>query len=202
MVRAQYTAGNINGAKQVAYRKEANVAPLSFTETFFAGKFFIDNERWKNIPFYLRTGKCLSKQASLIVIQFKNTPHKIFKEDCNPNRLVIAIQPDNEISLWFESKVPGLEMKLKNVEMDFTYRESYTEQLPEAYEALLLDAMQGDLSLFMGKDQVETAWKIVMPVLNEWQQQKGKGLNFYGAGSTGPKAATDLVKNDGREWYL
>ena len=202
IVRGQYTAGNINGVKQAAYRKEENVAPASFTETYFAGKFFIDNDRWKNIPFYLRTGKCFSKQASLIVIQFKNTPHKIFKEDCNPNRLIITIQPDNEISLWFESKVPGLEMKLKNVEMDFTYRESYTEQLPEAYEALLLDAMQGDASLFMRNDQVEMAWKIVMPIITTWQKQKKTGLKFYAAGSTGPKAADDLIQNDGRKWYL
>ncbi len=202
IVRGQYSAGSINGVKQSAYRKEDNVDPLSFTETYFAGKFFIDNDRWKNIPFYLRTGKCLSNQASLIVIQFKKTPHKIFKDDCNPNRLVIAIQPDNEISLWFESKVPGLQMKLKNVEMDFTYRESYTEQLPEAYEALLLDAMTGDPSLFMRNDQVEIAWEIVMPILNKWQTQKKSGLKFYTAGSTGPKAADDLIQNDGREWYL
>ena len=202
IVRGQYTAGSINGVKQPAYRKEENVAASSFTETYFAGKFFIDNDRWKNIPFYLRTGKCLSKQASLIVIQFKNTPHKIFKDDCNPNRLVIAIQPDNEISLWFESKVPGLEMKLKNVEMDFTYRESYTEQVPEAYEALLLDAMEGDPSLFMRNDQVEMAWKIVMPFITKWQKQKSTGLKFYAAGSNGPKAADELIKKDGRQWYL
>ena len=138
----------------------------------------------------------------MIVIQFKNTPHKIFKEDCNPNRLVITIQPDNEISLWFESKVPGLELRLKNVEMDFTYRESYTEQLPEAYEALLLDAMEGDASLFMRNDQVEMAWKIVMPILDEFQKQKGTGLQFYKAGSTGPKAAKELVENDGRKWWI
>ena len=202
IVRGQYIEGSINGVKQAAYRKEENVAPLSFTETYFAGKFFIDNGRWKNIPFYLRTGKCLSKQTSMIVIQFIDTPHKIFNDDCNPNRLIITIQPDNEISLWFESKVPGLEMKLKNVEMDFTYRESYTEKLPEAYEALLLDAIQGDASLFMRKDQVEAAWKIVMPLLNEWPQQMAKGLKFYTAGSAGPKAADDLLKNDGRKWYL
>jgi glucose-6-phosphate 1-dehydrogenase len=202
IVRGQYTAGVVKGVKQPAYRKEENVDPASFTETYFAGKFFIDNDRWKNVPFYLRTGKCLSKQVSLIVIQFKDTPHKIFKEDCNPNRLVITIQPDNEISLWFESKVPGLEMKLKNVEMDFTYRESYAEQLPEAYEALLLDAMEGDPALFMRNDQVEMAWKIVMPILDEFKKQKSSGLQFYKDGSTGPKAANELLENDGRKWRI
>ncbi len=202
IIRAQYTEAKVNGAKQVAYRKEENVAPASVTETYFAGKFFIDNQRWKAVPFYLRTGKCLSKQTSVIVVEFKNTPHKIFKCDHEPNRLIISIQPDNEISLWFESKVPGLEMKLKNVEMDFTYRESYTEQLPEAYETLLLDAMEGDASLFMRNDQVETAWKVVMPIINNWQKQTKPNLKFYAAGSHGPKAADDLLKKDGRKWYL
>ncbi len=202
IIRAQYTKGTVKDTKQVAYREEENVAPASVTETYFAGKFFIDNQRWQGVPFYLRTGKCLSKQTSVIVVQFKNTAHKIFKHDCNPNRLIISIQPDNEISLWFESKIPGLEMKLQNVEMDFTYRESYTEQLPEAYEALLLDAMEGDASLFMRNDQVETAWKIVMPIITNWQKQTKPDLKFYAAGSDGPKTADDLIKKDGRKWYL
>jgi glucose-6-phosphate 1-dehydrogenase len=202
VVRGQYTKGSIKDVAQVAYRQEDKVNTASFTETYFAGKFFIDNRRWKNMPFYLRTGKCLSKQTSVITIEFKKTPHKIFKGDNLPNRLIISIQPDNEISLWFESKVPGLEMKLQNVEMDFTYRESYTEQLPEAYETLILDAMAGDPSLFMRNDQVETAWKIVMPFITKFQKQKSKGLKFYAAGSAGPNAADELLKKDGRKWYL
>jgi glucose-6-phosphate 1-dehydrogenase len=202
IIRAQYTKVSLKNTKQVGYREEEHVAPGSVTETYFAGKFFVDNQRWQGVPFYIRTGKCLSKQTSVIVIQFKNTPQKIFKSDCNANRLIISIQPDNEISLWFESKTPGLEMKLKNVEMDFTYRESYTEQLPEAYETLLLDAMEGDASLFMRNDQVETAWKIVMPIINTWQKQKKADLKFYAAGSEGPIAADDLLKKDGRKWYL
>ncbi len=202
IVRAQYTKGTVKDVKQIAYRDEERVAPGSVTETYFAGKFFIDNQRWQGVPFYIRTGKCLPKQTSVIMVAFKNTPHKIFTGDRFPNRLIIYIQPDNEISFWFESKIPGLEMKLKNVEMDFTYRESYAEQLPEAYEALLLDAMDGDASLFMRNDQVEIAWKIVMPIINYWQKQKSKGLKFYTAGSNGPKAADDLLKKDGRKWYL
>lgn len=202
VIRAQYSKGKVKGTAQAAYREEEKVAPASVTETFFAGKFFIDNPRWKGVPFYLRTGKCLSKQTSVIVLQFKQTPNRIFKDDCNPNRLIIAIQPDNEISLWFESKVPGLEMKLRNVEMDFTYKEAYPEQLPEAYETLLLDAMSGDPSLFMRNDQVECAWKIVMPIIKHWQKQKSSGLKFYAAGTEGPKASDDLLKADGRKWYL
>ena len=201
IVRAQYGAGKIKDLDQVGYRGEEKVAAGSMTETYFAGKFFIDNERWRNVPFYLRTGKCLAKQTSIIVIQFKDTPHRIFKEDTSPNRLVIAIQPDNAISLFFECKAPGLEMKLKNVEMDFTYRENYDQQLPEAYEALLLDAMEGDASLFMRKDQVEAAWKVVMPMINEWKRQAKSSLKFYPAGTMGPKLADELLRRDGREWY-
>ena len=201
IVRAQYGAGKIKDLDQVGYRGEEKVATGSTTETYFAGKFFIDNERWRNVPFYLRTGKCLAKQTSIIVIQFKDTPHRIFKEDTSPNRLVIAIQPDNAISLFFECKAPGLEMKLKNVEMDFTYRENYDQQLPEAYEALLLDAMEGDASLFMRKDQVEAAWKVVMPMINEWKKQARSSLKFYPAGTMGPKLADELLRRDGREWY-
>ena len=201
IVRGQYAAGKVKDAQQLAYREEEKVAPGSMTETFFAGKFHIDNEKWKNVPFYLRTGKCLAKQTSVIVIQYKDTPHRIFKGDTIPNRLVISIQPDNEISLFFECKVPGLELKLKNVEMDFTYRENYDEQLPEAYEALLLDAMEGDASLFMRKDQVEAAWEVVMPVIDDWKKQATSPLKFYPAGTMGPKLADDLLKKDGREWW-
>jgi glucose-6-phosphate 1-dehydrogenase len=118
--------------------QEDAVAKNSTTETFVAAKFFIDNKRWKGVPFFLRTGKSLPKQASVIVIQFKDSPQKLFKDDIVPNRLVISIQPEQEISLLFESKIPGVKMKLKPVEMDFTYKESYTEATPEAYEALLL----------------------------------------------------------------
>jgi glucose-6-phosphate 1-dehydrogenase len=139
IVRAQYTAGKINEQQQQGYLQEENIAPQSTTETFIAGKFFINNERWKGVPFFLATGKCLPKQASVIMIQFKNSPYKLFKDDTVPNRLTISIQPEQEISLLFESKVPGVQMKLKPVEMDFTYKDSYDEATPEAYETLLLD---------------------------------------------------------------
>ncbi|MEI9955122.1 MAG: glucose-6-phosphate dehydrogenase [Ferruginibacter sp.] len=139
IIRGQYTAATVNGVAQLGYLQEDAVAKNSTTETFVAGKFFVDNKRWKNVPFFLRTGKSLPKQASVIVIQFKESPQKLFKDDITPNRLIISIQPEQEISLLFESKIPGVKMKLKPVEMDFTYKESYTEATPEAYEALLLD---------------------------------------------------------------
>ena len=202
IVRAQYTKGKINDTPQQGYLEEENIAPTSTTETFIAGKFFINNERWKGVPFFLATGKCLPKQASVIMIQFKDSPYKIFKDDTVPNRLVISIQPEQEISLLFESKVPGVQMKLKPVEMDFTYKESYTEATPEAYETLLLDILDGDATLFMRSDQVEAAWKVVMPIINAWKKSPKKQLLKYPAGTWGPTAATSLLKPYAKQWVV
>lgn len=202
IIRGQYTSGEVNGVQQKPYRREKDVVKNSNTETFVAGKFYVDNLRWKGVPFYLRTGKCLARQASVIVIQFKDSPHKIFKDDKEPNRLMFAIQPQQEISLLFESKIPGMDMKLKPVEMDFTYRESYTEAVPEAYEDLLLDVLKGDATLFMRADQIEAAWKVVMPILNAWKKYPSKELKTYKPGTWGPKAADELIKRGGYKWLL
>jgi glucose-6-phosphate 1-dehydrogenase len=202
VVKAQYTAGKIKEVAQKSYLQEDNVTKKSSTETFVAAKFLIDNERWKGVPFFLRTGKSLPRQASVIVIQFKNTSHKIFKDDIVPNRLVISIQPEQEISLLFESKVPGVQMKLKSVEMDFTYKESYNEATPEAYEALLLDVIEGDATLFMRSDLVEAAWKVVMPILTAWKNNPKKMLHTYKAGSWGPLAAKLLLQGHATDWLL
>ncbi|RYF87325.1 MAG: glucose-6-phosphate dehydrogenase [Chitinophagaceae bacterium] len=202
IVKGQYTAGTLDGEPQVGYQQEDHVAKGSAVETYVAAKFFIDNERWKGVPFFLRTGKALPRQSAVIVIQFKPTPHKIFANDVVPNRLIISIQPEQKISLLFESKVPGVQMKLKPVEMDFTYKESYAEPSPEAYEALLLDAIEGDASLFMRSDQVEEAWKVVMPILDTWKKDPKKMLHKYKAGSWGPAAADALLKPYSKEWML
>lgn len=201
VVRAQYTAGEVDDVPKVAYRQEEQVSPESTTETFVALKMMIDNPRWEGVPFFLRTGKSMARQSSVIVVQFKDSPHKIFKDDIVPNRLIISIQPELEISLLFESKVPGLQMKLVPVEMDFTYQEAYTESLPEAYEALLLDVLQGDATLFMRADQVEAAWKVVMPILDAWKKSPSKQLHFYESGTWGPAAAGNLLKPYAKEWY-
>jgi glucose-6-phosphate 1-dehydrogenase len=201
VVRAQYTEGELQGQKRVGYRQEAQVAPDSKTETFVAARFFIDSQRWKGVPFFLRTGKSMPRQSSVIMIQFKESPHKIFKDDSVPNRLVISIQPELEIKLGFESKVPGLHMKLVPQEMDFMYTENYSQSLPEAYETLLLDVLEGDATSFMRTDQIEMAWKIVMPILNAWKKSPGKQLQFYPAGSWGPAAADKLLKPYAKEWY-
>lgn len=201
VIRGQYTAGDINTIPRPAYRQEDQVQPESNTETFTALKLFIDNERWQGVPFFLRTGKSMPKQSSVIVIQFKDSPHKIFRDDIVPNRLIMSIQPELEISLLFESKIPGLEMKLQPVEMDFMYQDAYTEGVPEAYEALLLDVMQGDATLFMRADQVEAAWKVVMPIIDAWKKYPSKQLKFYPAGTWGPETSNTMLKPYAREWF-
>jgi glucose-6-phosphate 1-dehydrogenase len=202
VVRGQYAQGTVDGQPQVAYRAEKNVSADSNTETFVAARFFINNKRWKGVPFILRTGKALQRQASVIVLQFKDSPHRIFKDDVMPNRLIISIQPEQEISLLFDSKVPGLKMELKPVDMDFMYRDAYTQDIPEAYETLLLDVLEGDATLFMRADQVEAAWKIVMPVIDAWKKYPSKQLRFYEAGSWGPPEATKLLKPFAKDWIL
>ena len=201
VIRGQYEAGVVGNMPRPAYRQEEQVASDSTTETFVAAKLAIDNDRWKGVPFFLRTGKSMPRQSSVIVIQFKDSPHKIFKDDIVPNRLIISIQPELEISLLFESKVPGLHMKLVPVEMDFMYQDAYTESLPEAYEALLLDVLEGDSTLFMRADQVEAAWKVVMPIIDAWNKKPSKQLHFYKSGEWGPAAANALLKPFAKEWF-
>lgn len=201
VVRGQYTDGTVEGEQRQAYRKEEHVDPNSTTETYVAARLFIDNDRWKGVPFFLRTGKNMARQSTVIMIQFKESPHKIFKDDSTPNRLIISIQPELEIGLLFEAKVPGLEMKLLPVEMDFMYKESYVESLPEAYEGLLLDVLQGDATQFMRADQIELGWKAVMPILDAWKKYPRKQLQMYAAGTWGPPAADAILKPFAKEWF-
>jgi glucose-6-phosphate 1-dehydrogenase len=202
VVRGQYG----DGKDQPAYRKEKNVAPKSTVETFVALKLFIDNWRWQNVPFYLRTGKALAKTTSIISIQFKGVPHNLFGEkiveDPRPNQLIMSIQPEMEITLLFHAKEPGVQMKIKPVEMDFTYKESYDIPVPEAYETLLLDVLEGNASLFMRADQVEEAWKIVTPIMETWKKQPAAGFPNYSPGSWGPKEAEKLISQQNCEWTL
>jgi glucose-6-phosphate 1-dehydrogenase len=206
VIKGQYGEGSVKGKKQAAYRKEKNVNPRSNTETFVALKLFIDNWRWQNVPFYLRTGKCLAKSTSLIVVQFKQIPHNLFNNkvmaDSKPNQLIVSIQPEMEITLLFHAKEPGVKLQIKPVEMDFTYKESYDIPVPEAYETLLLEALECDASLFMRSDQVEAAWKVVTPVIESWRKENDRRFPNYQPGSWGPKGAEALIKKDGREWTL
>jgi len=204
-VRGQYAKGWMEGKEVPGYREEVNVDPQSNTETFAAVKFFVDNWRWQGVPFYLRTGKRLHQSASVITIQFRDVPHRVFPsestESWQQNRLIISIQPEMSIRLQVQAKRPGLDMILNAVDMVFDYKGTYTNQAPEAYETLLLDTMLGDQTLFMRGDQVESAWELIMPILNAWQNKKSLSFPNYSADSWGPENAEALIARDGFHWF-
>lgn len=204
-VRGQYGRGWLEGKEVPAYREEKDVNPASNTETFAAIKFFIDNWRWQDVPFYCRTGKRLHQSASVISIQFRDVPHLIFPtetlESWQQNRLIISIQPEMSIRLQVQAKRPGLDMMLNPVDMIFDYRGTYPDQSPEAYETLLLDTMVGDQTLFMRGDQVEAAWDLLMPILHAWERKKSLNFPNYAADSWGPEIAEALIARDGFHWF-
>ena len=207
VVRGQYGPGWVAGKPVPGYREEPKVARDSNTETFAALLLHIQNWRWADVPFYLRTGKRLAKPATEISVQFKQPPLALFKEmqaDPEPNLLAMRIQPDEGILLRFVAKVPGLGLDVRSVNMDFTYGSSFASDAPEAYETLLLDAMLGDASLFTRADEVEAAWGIVSPINRTWDawHQDGHGPRFpnYAAGTWGPEEADQLIERDGRRW--
>jgi glucose-6-phosphate 1-dehydrogenase len=208
VVRAQYTEGWVGDKHVVGYRKEDEVSPTSKTETFVALKLEIQNWRWADVPFYLRTGKRMARRATEIAIQFKLPPLMLFGESRTPpepNLLALRIQPDEGIMLRFAAKVPELGLDVRSVNMDFTYGLSFAREAPEAYETLLLDAMLGDASLFTRADEVEAAWGIVTPIIDIWHQwDKETGpdgdMCYYEAGSWGPENADELIEHDHRRW--
>ncbi|HVY75746.1 MAG TPA: glucose-6-phosphate dehydrogenase [Puia sp.] len=205
-VRGQYDGGWMEGEKVPAYREEKNVDPKSATETFAALKFYIDNWRWQDVPFYIRTGKRLHEKTTVINIQFRPAPNYAFPpeaaETWRPNRLTISIQPEMDIRLRFQSKRPGQSMTLNPVDMIFRYKDAYDGNEPEAYETLLLDVMEGNATLFMRKDQVEAAWKIIMPVLDAWKSRTPVSFPNYAPGSWGPEDAEALIAKDGHQWIV
>ena len=202
--RGQYGSGWLQGDHVPAYREEPGVDPESLTETFVAAKLYVDNWRWQDVPFYLRTGKRMPIKISEISIQFRPVPHQSFPTsavvDWQPNNLVIRIQPEEAILLRFQVKRPGPSMRLSTQELHFTYREAFQTSPPEAYETLLLDIMRGDATLFMRADQVEAAWSIVMPILTAWEESPPVDFPNYPAGTWGPESAEVLIARDGRSW--
>ena len=204
VVRGQYVEGFVGGKKVPAYRTEPKVSPTSNTETYAAFKFFIDNWRWADVPFYVRSGKRLAKRISEISIQFRRVPHLLFHgagaEGIEPNILAIRIQPNEGISLKFCAKLPGTTMQIRSVEMEFLYGESFGAAPPTAYETLLLDCMLGDPTLFNRNDAVDLSWELVDPILDRWKQDGSEGLTHYAAGSWGPPEADEFIERDGREW--
>ena len=203
-VRAQYVEGFVGGSKVPPYRAEAKVSPGSTMESYAALKFYIDNWRWADVPFYLRSGKRLPKRVSEISIQFRRMPHLLFRETLTeaiePNVLSLRIQPNEGISLVFSAKLPGATMRIRPVKMDFRYGESFGATPPTAYETLLHDCMLGDATLFNREDAVELAWELVEPVLEHWRESGPRGLAFYEAGTWGPAESDAFIERDGREW--
>ena len=203
-VRGQYGAGWLEGERVAAYTNEPDVAAGSATQTFAALKLFVDNWRWQDVPFYLRTGKRLPARVSQISIALRPVPHQPFPatavENWQPNRIVINIQPEEGILVRFQAKRPGPTIRLSPVDMHFLYREAFKAAPPEAYETLLLDIILGDATLFMRADQVEAAWSVIMPILDVWQANAPGDFPNYAAGTWGPESAEALIARDGRSW--
>jgi len=210
IVRGQYGAGRIGEDTVPAYREEPGVAPDSGVETYVAAKLLIDNWRWEGVPFYLRSGKRLTRRVSEIALTFKSVPHSIFvpivAEDLAPNVLVLNVQPEEGMSLTIQAKRPGPKLCMSALTMHFSYREVFGGELRDAYERLLLDAMLGDQTLFMRYDNIELAWALLNPVLGLWaegaQSRSTCPLHTYAAGSWGPTAADQLLDADGRRWRV
>jgi glucose-6-phosphate 1-dehydrogenase len=203
-VRGQYGPGTHDGQRVPGYREESDVPPDSKTETFVAMKLLIDNWRWADVPFYLRTGKRLAAQNTHIVIQFRRAPFVLFRdtpvENLMPNQLVLHIQPEEGISLQFAAKVPGPIMRLGAVDMNFEYADYFGTQPSTGYERLLHDCMIGDATLFQRADMVEAGWCVVSPALDVWKALPPRNFPNYPAGSWGPKEADELLERDGRRW--
>jgi glucose-6-phosphate 1-dehydrogenase len=203
VVRGQYGRGYVEGIEVPGYREEPGVDPGSMTETYVAAKLFVDNWRWADTPFYVRTGKRLPRRETTIAIQFKRAPHPPFAEaaaeELRPNVLIVHVQPDEGVSLAIGAKVPGVGMKLRTVHMDFVYGGAFQVEMPEAYERLLLDAMRGDATLFTRADEVDEQWAIVDAIVAAWRRDRPAFPN-YAAGSWGPPSAEELLRRDGRSW--
>ena len=203
VVRGQYGPGWLAGTKVPGYREEPAVDPQSETETFVAAKFVIDDWRWSGVPVYVRTGKRMPKRATEIAIQFREVPHRLFASsgsEPGPNLLAIRIQPDEGIMLRFGAKIPGLGLDVRSVTMDFSYGSAFSVDSPDAYETLILDALQGDASLFTRADEVEHAWAIVDPIIESWADADAPAFPNYEAGTWGPPEANALLARDGRQW--
>src|SRR5438045_7221587 len=204
VVRGQYGPGIVNSNSVPGYREEPGVAPDSMTETYVAMQLGIDNWRWAGVPFYLRTGKRMTRRTTEIAIQFKQAPFAMFRDTpvdvLTPNVLALQIQPDEGASLQFGAKIPGPEIALGGVRMNFSYKDYFHTEPTTGYETLVYDCMIGDAMLFNRADGVEAGWEVVQPILDLWQNDKTVPLEIYPAGSAGPEAADNLLWRSGRQW--
>jgi glucose-6-phosphate 1-dehydrogenase len=201
-VRAQYGPGVVSGAESVGYREEPGVAPDSRTETYAALRLHVNNWRWAGVPFYLRTGKRMTRKLTEIAVTLRPVPHIAFQgadsAGVQPNQIILTLQPDEAVSVSLGAKVPGTKMQIRPVNMEFHYGTSFLSESPEAYERLILDVMRGDATLFTRNDEVEALWQIIDPVLAAWAEDTTSPIQQYAAGSAGPDEANELL--DGRSW--
>jgi len=203
-VRGQYDAGAVNGQNIPAYRDEEGTDPDSQTDTYAAMKFQVDTWRWGGVPFYLRSGKAMSQKRTDIVLYFKPTPHILFKEQAKkqkPNQIVINVQPNEGVRIRFEGKVPGLGLKMGEVEMDFDYVKQWQVEPGDGYAVLLNDVIRGDQTLFKHRDEIESSWDAVQPVLDYWQDNPSDHLPNYNAGTWGPSEADIMLAKEDRKWH-
>jgi glucose-6-phosphate 1-dehydrogenase len=202
VVRGQYAPGQLNGQRLAGYREEPGVSQSSRTETFVAARLLIDNWRWADVPFYLRTGKRLAKRSTEIMIQFRAAPHIVFRgREVEANRLILNIQPEEGVSVSFGAKRPGTEMRIGNVTMNFSYKEGFGDVSRSAYATLVNDCLRGDATLFDRGDNVEAAWSLVDPILDVWGAARTAKVPEYPAGSWGPRESDLLLHRDEKQWY-
>jgi glucose-6-phosphate 1-dehydrogenase len=204
VVRGQYTAGSVKGKPVVAYRAARDVSPQSDTETYVAMRLMIDNWRWAGVPFYLRTGKALAARRTEIAIKFRSAPLALFRDmpvdNLAQNLLILRIQPDEGAALHFNAKVPGPDVRIENVRMNFKYEDYFDATPSTGYETLIYDCMIGDAMLFQRAIDIEAGWCVVDPILKAWRDAGGRDLYTYPAGSDGPKAADSLLSRTGQQW--
>jgi glucose-6-phosphate 1-dehydrogenase len=204
VVRGQYGAGEIDGQLAPDYREEKGVAKDSITETYAAVEFRVENWRWSGVPFYVRTGRRLSRNVTEIAVHFKRTPQALFarapEDQTEPNVIVLRIQPDEGIIVTFGAKRPGAEMTTATAHMDFCYRTAFGVRLPSAYETLLLDVMRGDATLFIRRDEIDNQWRLITPILEAWANQGPPEFPNYAAGDEGPVEADELLARNGHKW--
>jgi glucose-6-phosphate 1-dehydrogenase len=197
-VRAQYGAGVVSGGEAAPYLEEPGVAPDSRTETYAALKLYVSNWRWAGVPFYLRTGKRLTRKLTEIAVTLRPVPHLAFQSNgsvgVQPNQIILTVQPDEGVSVSLGAKIPGTKMQIRPVNMEFHYGTSFMSESPEAYERLIMDAMRGDATLFTRNDEIEALWGIIDPILSAWGSDRTSPIPQYPSGSAGPHAADALLE--------